>query len=756
MTLPLVAMHKVEKQMNKVCFSKEKVKTCGGLMAGKGLGPGSMKQKLVKYACVSAPSAKAESLKKRAMGGEALDFELNELPISYTKMEKEPLYCGVEGGKLMAYHSCDTTTGYHGNPDCGSGEICVAKIVCPFCKTLGICEPANKYRSEGGAGGLGGGYGSEFGSGIEGGFTDEPSCWTAPMSMCNDPNFARKCGQKCYGGPDNEMLNLRDQQLTSNPKFIVEDKGSSLCGGGYAIMGANKCKEACKALNLPQMQIHGSNLCYKDNEGKCYQDGQEKWARNRYGVSLICEKVGLGGGAEGLEGGYGAEFGSGVQGVESGAGSKCDTRKGYDGNPACENGETCVPTIMNLGECRTVAVGAPGAKKCSTRQGELNNPKCFSTQKCIWSFHYQSGVCVFKSTQFQAAESEIKVGATNSYQQEGESCGMGVVKNHGQCRPDLECVFAPMELIGTCQVKKHKGDCTTFNDEGFDETHGAICKGNTDKVLNDFFDADFQEESLSNCKKFCNCIKECKGFNFNPNSNKRKCSWKTDSPIETFTNAGIERSGQSCVIKGLQLENGEESLVGGYGSGAQNGGYGMGGGYESGSGRDAYGSGLEGGSIGGSYGMGGGYRSEGGNGGNGMEGGYGSGVMGGDFGYGAGKGAHGMGGYGGARQGMGGGYGGGSENGAGGLRGGYGSEFGNGAQDYRLNPYKGKKYCDQGDMVATAEECKRACKYLGLPIKEILPRWFCYKDSRGDCYANGRSGPGAQVICVGYGVEDRL
>merc|ERR1719283_351092 len=129
MTLPLVAMHKVEKQMNKVCISKEKVKTCGGHLTSKQLGSESMKEKLVKYACVSAPSAKAESLKKRAMGGEALDFELNELPISYTKIEKEPLYC------------------------------------------------ANKYRSEGGAGGLGVGYGSEFGSGIEGGFTDEPSCW---------------------------------------------------------------------------------------------------------------------------------------------------------------------------------------------------------------------------------------------------------------------------------------------------------------------------------------------------------------------------------------------------------------------------------------------------------------------------------------------------------------------------------------------------------------------------------------------------
>ena len=79
---------------------------------------------------------------------------------------------------------------------------------------------------------------------------------------------------------------------------------------------------------------------------------------------------------------------------------------------------------------------------------------------------------------------------------------------------------------------------------------GSICKGRTNKELNDEFFAQFQEENLSNCKKFCNCQKDCKGFNFNPNSNNRKCSWKSDSPIETFTNAGIQQSGQSCVIKG--------------------------------------------------------------------------------------------------------------------------------------------------------------------------------------------------------------
>merc|ERR1712180_302959 len=57
------------------------------------------KSKMVKYACVPAPSSKAEGLKRRAMGGETLDFELNELPVSYTKMEKEPISCGVGNGE---------------------------------------------------------------------------------------------------------------------------------------------------------------------------------------------------------------------------------------------------------------------------------------------------------------------------------------------------------------------------------------------------------------------------------------------------------------------------------------------------------------------------------------------------------------------------------------------------------------------------------------------------------------------------------
>ena len=88
------------------------------------------------------------------------------------------------------------------------------------------------------------------------------------------------------------------------------------------------------------------------------------------------------------------------------------------------------------------------------------------------------------------------------------------------------------------------------NFKGFNENLEAVCKGRTRKEMNDVFDVQFKDENLSNCKKFCNCQKECTGFNFNPNSKKRKCSWKADIPIETFTNLRIQRDGQKCVIKG--------------------------------------------------------------------------------------------------------------------------------------------------------------------------------------------------------------
>ena len=52
-------------------------------------------------------------------------------------------------------------------------------------------------------------------------------------------------------------------------------------------MDEKTCKEACKALNVPQIQILGNNVCYKDIHGNCYQDG-----KNGAGATLICKKYG--------------------------------------------------------------------------------------------------------------------------------------------------------------------------------------------------------------------------------------------------------------------------------------------------------------------------------------------------------------------------------------------------------------------------------------------------------------------------------
>ena len=92
MTTPFVAAHSVEKHLNKICISKEKLK-CGGALGASG-STGMKKGKRVRYACVSAPSSKAESLKKRAMFGESLGVELNELATAYSKVERDSMNCG--------------------------------------------------------------------------------------------------------------------------------------------------------------------------------------------------------------------------------------------------------------------------------------------------------------------------------------------------------------------------------------------------------------------------------------------------------------------------------------------------------------------------------------------------------------------------------------------------------------------------------------------------------------------------------------
>merc|ERR1711962_1304786 len=130
MTTPSVAAHKVEKHLNKICISKEKLK-CGGALGASGF-TGMKKGKTVRYACVSAPSSKAESLKKRAMFGESLGVELNELATAYSKVERDPMNCARPVTKIKGYKPT-------GGLGCQPDEW--------HCKKSGMCIPLS-YRCD--------------------------------------------------------------------------------------------------------------------------------------------------------------------------------------------------------------------------------------------------------------------------------------------------------------------------------------------------------------------------------------------------------------------------------------------------------------------------------------------------------------------------------------------------------------------------------------------------------------------------------
>ena len=50
-------------------------------------------------------------------------------------------------------------------------------------------------------------------------------------------------------------------------------------------MDESTCREACQALNIPQVEIYGHNKCYKDRHGRCYQNGYQG-----SGASMLCKK----------------------------------------------------------------------------------------------------------------------------------------------------------------------------------------------------------------------------------------------------------------------------------------------------------------------------------------------------------------------------------------------------------------------------------------------------------------------------------
>merc|ERR1711894_158878 len=80
--------------MGKTKCGGESGASANGMMQG---GEQGAQEKMVKYACVAAPSLKARTLKKRAMKGESLGIELAPMATEYAKMESEPMPCGAYG-----------------------------------------------------------------------------------------------------------------------------------------------------------------------------------------------------------------------------------------------------------------------------------------------------------------------------------------------------------------------------------------------------------------------------------------------------------------------------------------------------------------------------------------------------------------------------------------------------------------------------------------------------------------------------------
>jgi hypothetical protein len=60
---------------------------------------------------------------------------------------------------------------------------------------------------------------------------------------------------------------------------------------------------------------------------------------------------------------------------------------------------------------------------------------------------------------------------------------------------------------------------------------------------------------------------------------------------------------------------------------------------------------------------------------------------------------------------------------------------------------KGEQDCPGGVSIKDEILCRDACTSLGLPIKEIINGYVCYKDRRGHCYQNGQNGDGASMVC---------
>merc|ERR1719402_1396765 len=245
LVMPLVSAHKVEKQMNRICISKEKIKVSGG---GAGVSSqGSMAQKLVKFACVAAPSVQAQTLEKRAMAGESLGAEVTGLSTAYTKMVTEPMNFdsfGATGGMGMG-----------GNGEFGSGGAIGTR-------EMGYSGSSGMGGNQGGSGiegsygnsGIGGGYGSSLGNGGSSGSAS--SMGERIVSM------VRQC---------TTYADLKEQLKDAGDKLVVIYFYATWCGPCHAIapqveamvtdlpevlflkVDIDECEEAAQKYNISAM-----------------------------------------------------------------------------------------------------------------------------------------------------------------------------------------------------------------------------------------------------------------------------------------------------------------------------------------------------------------------------------------------------------------------------------------------------------------------------------------------------------------------
>ena len=61
--------------------------------------------------------------------------------------------------------------------------------------------------------------------------------------------------------------------------------GEEDCPGGSKINDISTCQKACNELTIPVKQLKDGDICYKDREGNCYQNG-----KNGGGAAFVCKK----------------------------------------------------------------------------------------------------------------------------------------------------------------------------------------------------------------------------------------------------------------------------------------------------------------------------------------------------------------------------------------------------------------------------------------------------------------------------------